>query len=183
MSLEAKLYVTFQRQFLAFWNPLDPYNWNPFCLINLSDFLEFIDTLINGDGCCLWKRLSVFQMSKHVLLFRRSDGKVLLIMIDGNLTSHFFKFKTSPEDLNDYLKIIIDVTENKDEFGQIFESWWSKVLFGLSFLSIEIFGNAFAVFLILFDKFGEDSLKRSITNRLTSQAAFPLIMDNLFAGN
>ena len=31
---------------LAFWNPLDPYNWNPFGLINFSDFLEFVDTLV-----------------------------------------------------------------------------------------------------------------------------------------
>ena len=45
MVLETKLYVTFQRRFLAFWNPIDPYNWNPFGLINFSDFLEFVDTL------------------------------------------------------------------------------------------------------------------------------------------
>ena len=45
MALGAKLYVTFQRKFLAFWNPLDPYNWNPFGLIKFSDFLEFVDTL------------------------------------------------------------------------------------------------------------------------------------------
>ena len=45
MALGAKLYVTFQRRFLAFWNPLDPHNGNPFGLIYFSDFLEFVDTL------------------------------------------------------------------------------------------------------------------------------------------
>ena len=45
MALGAKLNVTFQRRFLAFCNPLDPHNGNPFGLIYFSDFLEFVDTL------------------------------------------------------------------------------------------------------------------------------------------
>ena len=45
MALGAKLNVTFQRRFLAFWNSLDPHNGNPFGLKYFSDFLEFVDTL------------------------------------------------------------------------------------------------------------------------------------------
>ena len=56
MALGAKLYVTFQRRFLAFWNPIDPYNWNPFGLINFSGFLEFVDTL----KCMLVLKLPCF---------------------------------------------------------------------------------------------------------------------------
>ena len=47
MALGAKLNVTFQRIFLAFWNPLDPHNGNPFGLIYFFDILEFVDTLLH----------------------------------------------------------------------------------------------------------------------------------------
>ena len=45
MALGAKLNVSFQGRFLAFRNPLDPYNGNPFGLFYFSDILEFVDTL------------------------------------------------------------------------------------------------------------------------------------------
>ena len=47
MAIGAKQNVSFQGRFLAFWNPLDPFNGNPFGLFYFSDFLEFVDTLKN----------------------------------------------------------------------------------------------------------------------------------------
>ena len=53
MALGAKLNVSFQGRFLAFRNPLDPYNGNPFGLFYFSDFLEFVDTLVYISPWCL----------------------------------------------------------------------------------------------------------------------------------
>ena len=63
MALGAKLNVTFQRIFLAFWNPLDPHNGNSFGLIYFSDFLEFVDTLMSSVGESTLSRIFMLDYS------------------------------------------------------------------------------------------------------------------------
>ena len=74
MALGAKLNVTFQRRFLAFWNTLDPHNGNPFGLIYFSDFLEFIDTLL----LAVKKREKGDDFALRPCTIKQSDQKMLL---------------------------------------------------------------------------------------------------------
>ena len=63
-----------------------------------------------------------------------------------------------------------------DEFSKEFDSPSLKTCIGLTaftelFISIPLF-----YFLILFDKYGEDAMKRSLYNYLSSQIAYPVIV-------
>ena len=75
MALGAKLNVTFQRRFLAFWNPLDPYNGNPFGLIYFSDFLEFVDTLTRMLYAGRFTLIESVYSTKGLFLMAMTRGK------------------------------------------------------------------------------------------------------------
>ena len=67
-----------------------------------------------------------------------------------------------------------------DEFSKEFDSPSLKTCIGLTtftelFISIPLF-----YFLILFDKYGEDAMKRSLYNYLSSQIAYPVIVLIIF---
>ena len=67
-----------------------------------------------------------------------------------------------------------------DDFFEEFDSRALKTCIGLTtftefFISIPLF-----YFLILFDKYGEDAMKRSLYNRLNSQIAYPVIVLIIF---
>ena len=67
-----------------------------------------------------------------------------------------------------------------DDFSEEFDSLSLKTCIGLTtftelFISIPLF-----YFLILFDKYGEDAMKRSLYNYLSSQIAYPVIVLIIF---
>ena len=68
---------------------------------------------------------------------------------------------------------------NEDDFEELFDSVAVKVCWGTIMVVELTFNNAFNFFFIMFDKYGEDSLKRSLNNQLISQVGYPVMLHNL----
>ena len=96
------------------------------------------------------------------------------------------------EDLNENQPGVVDniseifnnpltkIEQIDDDFSEDFDSLSLKTCIGLNaftelFISIPLF-----YFLILFDKYGEDAMKRSLYNYLNSQIAYPVIVLIIF---
>ena len=85
------------------------------------------------------------------------------------------------DDINEIFKNPLTKIELiDDDFSEEFDSRSLKICIGLTaftelFISIPLF-----YFLILFDKYGEDAMKRSLYNRLNSQIAYPVIVLIIF---
>ena len=97
------------------------------------------------------------------------------------------------EDLNENQpRVVDDISEifnspltkidqiEEDDFSEEFDSHALKTCIGLTtftelFVSLPLF-----YFLILFDKYGEDAMKRSLYNYLSSQIAYPVIVLIIF---
>ena len=73
----------------------------------------------------------------------------------------------------------VSFSSDKDDFKELFDSLAVKICWG-SIMILELtFNNAFNFFFMMFDKYGEDSLKRSLNNQLISQVGYPVMLHNL----
>ena len=68
-----------------------------------------------------------------------------------------------------------------DDFEEISNSFSLKICWVFTLLTDYFISNVLAMLFILYDKYGEDSMKRSLCNRLTSQFAYPVIISIFFA--
>jgi hypothetical protein len=68
-----------------------------------------------------------------------------------------------------------------DDFDEISNSFSLKICFVFTILTDYLISNVLAMLFILYDKYGEDSMKRSLCNRLTSQFAYPVIISTMFS--
>ena len=68
-----------------------------------------------------------------------------------------------------------------DDFDEISNSSLLKICFAFTILTDYFISNVLATLFILYDKYGEDSMKRSMYNRLNSQFAYPVIISNLLS--
>ena len=66
-----------------------------------------------------------------------------------------------------------------DDFIDIFEPVYTKIISLLVWLCYEILSNTLLGFVIMFEKFGGDPLKRSINNQLVTQLCFVKILNNI----
>ena len=66
-----------------------------------------------------------------------------------------------------------------DDFKDIFEPVKSKVISLLLWLAYEFLSNTLLGFVIMFEKYGGDPLKRSINNQLITQLCFVTILNNI----
>jgi hypothetical protein len=74
---------------------------------------------------------------------------------------------------------ISDIQSNLDPFAELFDNvllkiCWTFLGFARLFLS-----NPYYFLVILYEKYGEDSMKRSLHNQLIGQVAYPIILHNL----
>ena len=74
---------------------------------------------------------------------------------------------------------ISDIQSNLDPFAELFDDvllkiCWTFLGFARLFLS-----NPYYFLVILYEKYGEDSMKRSLHNQLIGQVAYPIILHNL----
>ena len=74
---------------------------------------------------------------------------------------------------------ISDVQNNFDPFADLFDHVLLKICWILLGIAILIFSNPYYFLLILYEKHGEDSMKRSLYNQLIGQASYPTILHNL----
>ena len=68
-----------------------------------------------------------------------------------------------------------------DEFDEISNSPSQKICQIFKSLTDIFVGNVLSVLYILYEKYGEDSMKRSKYNRLNSQFCYPVIISNLLS--
>ena len=68
-----------------------------------------------------------------------------------------------------------------DAFDEISHSSLLKICFAFTILTDYFISNVLCTLFILYDKYGEDSKKRSMYNRLNSQFAYPVIISNLLS--
>ena len=68
-----------------------------------------------------------------------------------------------------------------DDFEEISNSFSLQICSVFTLLTDYFISNVMAVLFILYDKYGEDFMKRSLCNRLTSQFAYPVIISTFFS--
>ena len=68
-----------------------------------------------------------------------------------------------------------------DDFDELSNSFSLKIGFLFTILTDFFISDVLAMLFILYDKYGEDSMKRPIYNRLNSQFAYPVIISNLLS--
>jgi hypothetical protein len=65
-----------------------------------------------------------------------------------------------------------------DDFKEIFNPLGIRIIYFLSWITYMTLSNAFFVLVNLYEKYGEDIMKRSINNRLWSQLGLVMILHN-----
>ena len=65
-----------------------------------------------------------------------------------------------------------------DDFAEIFNPLGIRIIYFLLWIIYMTLSNAFYALLILYEKYGEDTMKRSINNRLWSQVGLAMILHN-----
>ena len=74
---------------------------------------------------------------------------------------------------------ISDIQSNLDPFAELFDHVLLKICWILLGIAILFFSNPYYFLVILYEKHGEDRMKRSLYNQLISQASHPIILHNL----
>ena len=74
----------------------------------------------------------------------------------------------------------LELITTVDDFDEISNSLSLKICWVFTLLTDYFISNVLAMLFILYDKYGEDSMKRSLSNRLTSQFAYPVIISTFF---
>ena len=74
---------------------------------------------------------------------------------------------------------ISDIQNNLDPFSELFNNFVLKICWVFLAFGILTFSNPYNYLVILYEKYGEDSMKRSLYNQLISQASYPIILHNL----
>ena len=73
--------------------------------------------------------------------------------------------------------------EEIDNFEEVFNSLTTKICFGISMATEFLISDVWGVLYILFDKYGEDSMKRSLYNQVNSQFSYPMILSSIISTN
>ena len=74
---------------------------------------------------------------------------------------------------------ISDILQNLDPFAELFDNVLLKICWIFLAFGILILTNVYYFLIILYEKHGEDSMKRSLFNQLISQASYPVLLHNL----
>ena len=67
-----------------------------------------------------------------------------------------------------------------DDFSTVFSSFYLKIFTGLLFFGVIFYNTILSFLLIHFEKFGNDPMKRSVTNLITSQIHYIALLSNMF---
>ena len=84
------------------------------------------------------------------------------------------------EKLTDFLSNISEKKNDNilDDFKEIFNPFGIRIIYFSLWIIYVTLSNAFYALLILYEKYGEDTMKRSINNRLVSQLGLAMILHN-----
>ena len=67
-----------------------------------------------------------------------------------------------------------------DDFSTVFSSVYLKIVTGLLFFGVVCFNTILSLLLAQFEKYGNDPMKRSVTNLIASQIHYVAILSNIF---
>ena len=73
---------------------------------------------------------------------------------------------------------ISDIQSNLDTFAELFDNVLLKICWTFLGLASLFFSNPYYFLVILYEKYGEDSMKRSLHNQLIGQVSYPIILNN-----
>ena len=74
---------------------------------------------------------------------------------------------------------ISDILRHLDPFAELFDNVLLKICWIFLAFGILTLTNIYYFLIILYEKHGEDSMKRSLFNQLIGQASYPIILHNL----
>jgi hypothetical protein len=74
----------------------------------------------------------------------------------------------------------LSTQEIGDDFSTVFSSVYLKIVTGLLFFGVVCFNTILSLLLAQFEKFGNDPMKRSVTNLIASQIHYIAILSNIF---
>ena len=74
---------------------------------------------------------------------------------------------------------ISDIHHNIDTLAELFDNILLKICWIFLAIGIFLLTNIYYFLIILYDKHGEDSMKRSLFNQLIGQGSYPIILHNL----
>ena len=74
----------------------------------------------------------------------------------------------------------LSTQEIGDDFSTVFRSVYLKIVTGLLFFGVICFNTILSLLLAQFEKFGNDPMKRSVTNLIASQIHYIAILSNIF---
>ena len=66
-----------------------------------------------------------------------------------------------------------------DDFRTMFSSLYLKIVTGILFFGVIPFASIAGILLVEFEKYGMDPMKRSITNRITTQIHYAAVLSNI----
>ena len=73
---------------------------------------------------------------------------------------------------------VSDIQSNMDPLAELFNNALLKTCWIILGFAILFFSNPYYFLLILYEKHGEDSMKRSLYNQLIGQASYQIILHN-----
>ena len=110
---------------------------------------------------------------KASTFFHQSDTEKRTLNLEIMLIKSVFEF----ENLSTSIKTTEEIG---DDFSTVFSSIYLKIITRLLFFGVVPFNTVTSLFLIQFEKFGNDPMKRSVTNLITSQIYYIEILSNIF---
>ena len=110
---------------------------------------------------------------KASTFFHQSDTEKRTLNLEIMLIKSVFEF----ENLSTSIKTTEEIG---DDFSTVFSSIYLKIITGLLFFGVVPFNTVTSLFLIQFEKFGNDPMKRSVTNLISSQIHYIAVISNTF---
>ena len=111
---------------------------------------------------------------KASTFFHQSDTEKRTLNLEIMLIKSVFEF----ENLSTSIKTTEEIG---DDFSTVFSSIYLKIITGLLFFGVVPFNTVTSLFLIQFEKFGNDPMKRSVTNLISSQIHYIAVLSNTFS--
>ena len=113
------------------------------------------------------------QLWKAPTCFHKSQREKWTLHLETMLMKSIFDFEN--------LSTSIQSTEEiRDDFSTVFSSYYLKIFTGFLFFGVICFNTILSLLLAQFEKFGNDPMKRSVTNLIASQIHYIAVLSNIF---
>ena len=110
---------------------------------------------------------------KASIFLHKTDTEKQTLNLEVMLIKSMFEFEN-------FSTSIKTTEEIGDDFSTVFSSIYLKIITGLLFFGAISFNTITSLFLVQFEKFGNDPMKRSVTNLIASQIHYIAVLSNIF---